>query len=113
MYWRGPMKYEAVIFDLFGTLVHAVSSQDYRATLTRMASVLSIDSDAFIQLWADTSGDRIESVMRNCRENFEYVCQQVGSPISDARIGLASKIRLDMIRGEMVPRAQDTNGRHH
>jgi putative hydrolase of the HAD superfamily len=98
------VRYEAIVFDLFGTLVHTVSSQQYRTTLTKMASVLSIDTDAFAQLWADTSGDRIEGVMRNCRENFEHVCRRVGSPISDARIELASKIRLDMIRGEMVPR---------
>jgi len=98
------VKYEAIIFDLFGTLVHTVSSQEYRTTLTRVASVLSIDSDAFIQSWANTSGDRIVGAMRNCRENFEYVCRQVGTPISDEQIEFASKIRLDMIRREMVPR---------
>lgn len=69
-----------------------------------MALALSIDSDAFIQLWADTSTDRIKGIMKNCRENFEYVCRRVGSPISDAKIELASKIRLEMIQSEMVLR---------
>jgi hypothetical protein len=35
------MKYEAVIFDLFGTLVPNMSLSEHRAVLTRMADVLS------------------------------------------------------------------------
>ncbi len=99
------MKYKAVIFDLFGTLVNVVSLQENRRMLTKMASVLSINPDVFIQLWFDTSGERMKGIIKNHREAVEYIYQQVGAPIEDSKIELATQIRFGMIQSEMVPRA--------
>jgi hypothetical protein len=53
------MKYEAVIFDLFGTLVHMISSSDDEKVLTQMASVLSVPSDGLVRLWRSTFDQRM------------------------------------------------------
>ena len=97
------MKYQAVIFDLFGTLVKTASSQERQRMLSRIASALSVDSDTFIGLWANTSSDRIKGNI-GFRENIEYILRKAGAPIEDARIELATNIRFDMIKGEIVPR---------
>lgn len=64
------MKYTAVIFDLFGTLVEYLSDQEYRSVLGRMASMLSAPADKFIQLWHDTGNKRMlgvfPSTVANC-----------------------------------------------
>jgi putative hydrolase of the HAD superfamily len=99
------MKYKAVIFDLFGTLVTNVPLQENRRMLKKMASVLSINPDAFIQLWFETADERMKGIMKNRQENIEYICRQVGTPIEDKKIELAIQIRLDMIQSEVVPRA--------
>ena len=52
------MKYSAVIFDLFGTLVQSLPSQKYRVVLQRTASALSVPRDEFAQLWFDTAHER-------------------------------------------------------
>ena len=44
------MKYEAVVFDLFGTLVPNMSLSEHRAVLTQMAQVLEAPPDDFIQM---------------------------------------------------------------
>ena len=48
------MVYKAVIFDLFGTLVHKFPVDESISVLWDMAAVLSVDADAFTRLWFDT-----------------------------------------------------------
>jgi putative hydrolase of the HAD superfamily len=99
------MKYKAIIFDLFGTLVYNIPLQENRETLKKIASVLSINPDTFIRLWFETGDERMKGIMKNFQENIEYICRQVGTPIEDKKIELATQIRFDMIQSETVPRA--------
>jgi len=100
------MKYKAVIFDLGGTLVCPIPLQEYRRMLTQMASVLSISPDAFVQLWFETADERMKGIVKNYRDNIEYICRQVGVPVEDAKIELATQIRFDLVRSQLlVPRA--------
>lgn len=99
------MKHEAVIFDLGGTLICPISLQKYRRMLTEMASVLSISPDAFMQLWFETADERMKGIIKNYRDNVEYICRQVGAPVDDAKIELATQIRFDLVRSQLlVPR---------
>jgi len=52
------MKYSAVIFDLFGTLIHKFPLQEHKRVLSKMASVVSVPPDDFIRLWFDTFDER-------------------------------------------------------
>ena len=54
---RYKVKYKAIIFDLFGTLVEDVIGPPYTDLVERIASVLSVLSvraDDFNQMWSDT-----------------------------------------------------------
>ena len=52
------MKYQAVIFDLFGTLIDNFSLREHQSVLAQMASVLSAPPDDFTRLWFETSDHR-------------------------------------------------------
>ena len=57
------MKYDAVIFDLFGTLVDNVAylkdtSADYYQTRSNVAAALSIPLEFFLPLWSATEDER-------------------------------------------------------
>jgi len=58
------MKYEAVIFDLFGPLVYDNPSQRNEDVIRRMAAVLSTSSDEFLQLWHNTLEKRMTGIFK-------------------------------------------------
>jgi len=98
------MKYAAVIFDLFGTLVDNFSLQEHRSILTEMASVLASSSDDFVRLWFDTFDDRVTGAFQSPEANIEYICRQLGVCVEDTQIKLAAQIRFDYTVRSMTPR---------
>ena len=99
------MKYEAVIFDLFGTLVPNMSLSEHRAVLTRMAHVLSAPPDDFAQLWFDTFNERVTGILQSPEANIEYICKKLGVHVEDTQIRIAAQIRFDLTLRLMKPRA--------
>ncbi|HEY33122.1 MAG TPA: HAD-IA family hydrolase [Dehalococcoidia bacterium] len=98
------MKYEAVIFDLFGTLVPALPYREYRLVLGRMASTLSIPVDDFNRIWFETSQERNTGVMLTIEANIEHVCKELGTRTGDDEIRRAMRIRIDFVTRIMQPR---------
>ena len=99
------MKYAAVIFDLFGTLVDSFSLQEHEGTLRRMASVLSAPPDDFVRLWFDTFNQRMKGIIPSPADNVEHICRTLGIRPPDTQIKLAAQIRSDMTTRGMTPRA--------
>ncbi len=97
------MKYLAVIFDLFGTLVGNFSSQGYNDALVQMASALSLPSDDFKQTWFATSKGRSTVPSQNCATDVEYICRELGVLPDKNQIQFAVQSRLDYIRHVMMP----------
>ena len=98
------MKYEAVIFDLFGTLVDSYPYKEYQSVLGQMASVLTVSFDAFSRLWSETAYERNTGVIRTIEANIEYIRKKLGVSTDDAKIELATKIRYDFVANTMRPR---------
>jgi len=98
------MKYEAVIFDLFGTLVPNMSLLEHRAVLTRMAHVLSAPPDDFVQLWFDTFNERCTGIFKTLDDNIEYICQTLGVSVNETQAKLAARIRFDYAVLSTIPR---------
>jgi len=98
------MKYRAVIFDLFGTLVPNMSLSEHRAVLTRMAHVLSAPPDDFAQLWFDTFNERSTGIFRSPDDNVEYICRTLGVSVNETQVKLATRIRFDYAVQSMIPR---------
>jgi len=99
------MKYKAMIFDLFGTLVYPVSQQKNMRILTEMASALSIDSEIFRRLWAENADARMRGIFKNYQDEIKSICRQIGTTVDEKKISRANKIRFNMVREETVPRA--------
>jgi putative hydrolase of the HAD superfamily len=98
------MKYKAVIFDLFGTLVPNMSLSEHRAVLTRMAHVLSAPPDDFAQLWFDTFNERSTGIFQSPHDNVEYICRTLGVSVNETQVKLATRIRFDYAVQSMMPR---------
>jgi putative hydrolase of the HAD superfamily len=98
------MKYKAVIFDMFGTLVPNMSLSEHRAVLTRMAHVLSAPPDDFAQLWFDTFNERSTGIFQSPDDNVEYICRTLGVSVNETQVKLATRIRFDYAVQSMMPR---------
>lgn len=98
------MKYKAVIFDLFGTLVPNMSLSEHRAILMRMAHVLSAPPDDFAQLWFDTFNERSTGIFQSPGDNVEYICRTLGVSVNETQVKLATRIRFDYAVQSMMPR---------
>ena len=98
------MKYTAIIFDLFGTLVDNFSRREYERVLTEMASVLGALPGNFIRLWFDIGDQRMLGILPSPEANIEYICRELGVRPSEAAKRLAARIRYDLTRRYVVPR---------
>ena len=99
------MKFKAVIFDLFGTLVENFSAREYANLHVRLAETLGVPADAFARIWKATSDERFKGVMKTTAAYLAYVCEKLGAKVTDAKIKRAAQIRLDYAARQMVPRA--------
>jgi putative hydrolase of the HAD superfamily len=98
------MKYKAVIFDLFGTLVDNFSLREQQDILARMASVVSAPADEFMRLWFGTFSERATGVFGSLEGNIEHICRKLGISAKAPQIQQAAKIRYDFTRHALRPR---------
>ena len=98
------MKYQAVIFDLFGTLVDIYYHEDYYSVQREMISILKAPDDGFARLWHDTAERRVTGVFRTLEENLEYICRELNVPVTKKQISLARWVRFDYVALAMAPR---------
>jgi putative hydrolase of the HAD superfamily len=99
------MKYKAVIFDLFGTLVKNFPRDESDNNLRRMASELAVPADDFMSLWHAAFNDRMKGVLKNYQACIRRICRQLGADLPDEKIELAAGTRFEMNRRElMAPR---------
>jgi len=97
------MKYEAVIFDLFGTLVDNIDYEEYMKILRQVASILAVLFDDFMRLWSETSRQRSLGAFTTIEDNFKYICEKMGVDHAGTQIKLATGLRNDFIAHSMEP----------
>ena len=104
------MKFKAVIFDLFGTLVDNFSYQEHRDMLSDMAFALSIPPEDFIRLWIETFNERVTGKFATPESNLIYICDKIGVSPEAGQIEWAIEIRREFTRSSLTPRsdARDT-----
>ena len=95
------MKYKAVIFDLFGTLVDMPSWIESNNILRQMAVVLLVPSDDFVTSWHATFDERMTGIFESYQACIRHICQQLGVDAQDNQIELAASIRFDMTKQEV------------
>ena len=96
------MKYAAVIFDLFGTLIKNFPYTESNNVLKRMALELSVPPDDFINLWHDAFDERMKGIFKDYQACIGHICQQLGVPVRDDKIELSANIRFEMNKQEVM-----------
>lgn len=97
------MKYEAVIFDLYGTLVYNFSRKEYENVLAEMVEILDIQYDKFVQLWFETFKERTTGELPSPRATIEHIYRKLNIPADSGRIERAAQVRLDYTIRAMKP----------
>jgi putative hydrolase of the HAD superfamily len=98
------MKYQAVIFDLFGTLVPSFSEQEYRRITMQMASMLSMPEEEFWQKWKEAFVERILGTPNNLEAQITDICLKLGRTADREKVRAAAQVRVEYGRAAMVPR---------
>ena len=100
------MAYEAVVFDLFGTIVPSVREPAYRRSMTSMAGAVGVAPDDFIRLWTreDVVTRRATGGFATIADNVCWICGQVGVKPGRNGVSGAVAVRREFTRGLLVPR---------
>lgn len=98
------MKYKAVIFDLFGTLVDSYDFLSYASVLRETSSILKIRHEDFLKLWQETEEKRLTGGFKTLEEALEHICRRLDAPVKIFDINLAKMVRYDYLAGTYMPR---------
>ena len=98
------MKYTAIIFDLFGTLVDNFSVREYFSVLDRMAHILGVPAKEFRQVWRDAFNERSTGALGHDGNNYRVLCEKLGVTPGDEQIAEAHRVRLDFTIKSLQPR---------
>lgn len=97
------MKYKAVIFDVFGTLVDMFSLEEYRVFLNDLCAVLGVPPAAFMSRWEEKADGRALGLVP-VAEQLRALCRELGVDVTPAQLEKAVEMRVDFVRGALVPR---------
>jgi len=101
------MRYRAVLFDLFGTLVDLFSREDYRAALADSAAAVGAPPEAFIRLWRrDTARKRVTGGYPTVEANIADICRRLDLHANPDQIAEAARRRIAFTRRTLVPRPE-------
>jgi len=97
------MKFNTVIFDLFGTLVDDFASSVGQMH-QEMAAALAVPYEQFISLWGQTAKMRILGAFDSVEANIKYVCETMNVRAGAEQISKTVEIRMKYIRQALRPR---------
>jgi putative hydrolase of the HAD superfamily len=95
---------EAVVFDLFGTLVPEFSTSDFFGAVRDMARVLGADDALFEEGWTKSAEARQTGGFSTVEDNVRHICASLGVDPSDEAVATALDLRLDLYRTWFHPR---------
>lgn len=98
------MKYKAVIFDLFGTLIENFTRSDYAAVFAEMADILSVPPEEFLQLWVEAFDQRATGVFPTTLDAIKNLSRKLNPRVTDNQIKQATRVRLDYTKRSINPR---------
>jgi putative hydrolase of the HAD superfamily len=98
------LRYDAVIFDLFGTLIHTVTPDDYGVMLDEVAEALGVNADAFSTTWRAMVDERESGKLGGIEELLATTATEAGRVASANEIAAAGKRWLEIASGWLTPR---------
>ncbi len=103
------MSYDAVIFDLFGTLIDDLTHPEFRRieyerVVSETAAALSVPIEDFTRLWLEMGDRRITGALPTTDAALAQICQELGAQREAEQISDAARIRFKHIRRSLKPR---------
>lgn len=98
------MRYDAVIFDLFGTLVDNMHHEEFLQELTTMAGILGVSAEDLIHMWSATWPLRSIGKLPSAESAIIYICNELGVEPDDERVQQAALVRFEFSRRALIPR---------
>ena len=101
--------YQAVIFDLFGTLIDElmhpeVNRRVYVQKRNEMADALGVDRDEFAEEWSGALIQRMAGIFSSTEESLVHICRRLGVEASEESVARSARIRFEYSRDSLVPR---------
>ena len=103
-------RFQAVLFDFFGTLVDSLSASAHNAAVRAMARAVGAPGDAFLERWLEDYDARGSGRWETVEDCVVHPCQVLGVPVDTARVAEAAHTRTAFIRDGLVlrPDARET-----
>ena len=103
------MKYRAIIFDLFGTLVDDLRNPHrqeikYRRWKSEAAAILGVSIEDFTRAWSETVPLQSIGAIKGPLEPYKLICESLGSDVSEDQLKCAASIGLHYVRCALSPR---------
>jgi putative hydrolase of the HAD superfamily len=100
------MSLEAVIFDLFGTLVDNWPLAVLNDMHTRVAEMVGAPPDAFMRVWAETWEERNRGDLPTAADNTRLICERLGvPPPTPEQLAAADEFRMQVCRETFLVRS--------
>ena len=97
------MRYRAVIFDLFGTLVSSFTRREYDQVNAQMAEAVSVPYAEFWQLMGETYRDSCLGRYNSYEDLVSDVCSRAGIRADTAHIAQATGFHYEFIANAILP----------
>jgi putative hydrolase of the HAD superfamily len=94
---------EAVVFDLYGTLVPEFPLSRWDAMFEGMAAALGADLGAFRAAWEGTIVERQTGVLGDVAENVRVICERIGLEPRAGSLERSLEVRAAMYRDLFRP----------
>ena len=98
-------RYDAVMFDLFGTLVYEFPRSDWDGWLDASAAVLEVDRGAYLDGWSATAIDRQTGRVGDMAEHVRTLAARAGGWPGESQVAEVLEMRTALYRKWFEPRA--------
>jgi putative hydrolase of the HAD superfamily len=99
------VKYEAVIFDLGGTLTYGLAWSEYVDAAREIAAVISAPVDDFVRIWFEQSAGLGTGIFPSYQDFIKHICRQLPLNVPDNLVNRATNISLSVTKRHItVPR---------
>lgn len=100
------MKFDAVIFDLFGTLVYPCPSSKSRELQLKIAETLDLDFEGFHRIWYETRHERARGMFGSSHETLQMIASKLGSHPEWRAINEAVRSQILFFKERLTPRSE-------
>lgn len=96
--------YDAVLFDLFGTLIDIWPQSAYDRVNEQVGAMLGVPPEEFRRVWRECSPERNRGEFGSTEGDIGHACGLLGAKPTPAQVAAATVIRLDLQRHNQAPR---------